>query len=167
MTISEVAPAEAAPTTTAFHTLTVEAALQAEGVEQQSGLSSAEAASRLARFGPNQFKEAATEPGWQAFLRQFADPMQIVLLVAGILSLYPVKEYATGLLLIVLTLFNALLGLRQEGKAAAAIAALQSMMILKTRVRRDGALVQLPAGSSCRVTWCSSRLATWSPPTAV
>jgi Ca2+-transporting ATPase len=144
VTISEVAPA-AAPTATAFHTLTVEDALRAEGVEQQSGLSSAEVASRFARFGPNQFKEPPKESGLQAFLRQYQDPMQIVLLVAGVLTLYPVKQYATGVLLVALTLFNAMLGLRQEGKAAAAIAALQSMMILKSRVRRDGMLVQVPA----------------------
>jgi P-type Ca2+ transporter type 2C len=38
-----------------------------------------------------------------------------------------------------------LLGLRQEGKAAEAVAALQKMMIVKSRVRRDGSLVELSA----------------------
>ena len=71
--------------------------------------------------------------------------MQIVLLVAGIGSLYPLKELGTGLVLLFLTLFNAVLGLRQEGKAAEAVAALQKMMIIKARVRRDGELVQIPA----------------------
>ena len=71
--------------------------------------------------------------------------MQIVLLVAGIASIYPIKEYGTGILLVFLTLFNAVLGLRQEGKAAAAVAALQKMMIIKARVRRDGSLAELPA----------------------
>src|SRR5262249_20326584 len=37
------------------------------------------------------------------------------------------------------------LGLNQEGKAAAAVAALQKMMIIKAKVRRDGGLVELPA----------------------
>src|SRR6187455_2273914 len=71
--------------------------------------------------------------------------MQIVLLIAGIGSLYPLKELGTGLVLLFLTLFNAVLGLRQEGKAAEAVAALQKMMIIKARVRRDGELVQIPA----------------------
>ena len=71
--------------------------------------------------------------------------MQLVLLVAGIGSLYPLKEVGTGILLLLLTVFNAVLGLRQEGKAAAAVAALQKMMIVTARVRRDGALAQLPA----------------------
>jgi Ca2+-transporting ATPase len=47
--------------------------------------------------------------------------------------------------LIALTLFNAVLGLRQEGKAATAVAALQRMMIVTARVMRDGQLRQLPA----------------------
>ena len=71
--------------------------------------------------------------------------MQIVLLVAGVGSLYPVKEYGTGVVLILLTLLNAVLGMSQEGKAAAAVAALQKMMIIKAKVLRDGRLEQLPA----------------------
>ena len=71
--------------------------------------------------------------------------MQIVLLVAGILSIYPVKQVSTGVMLILLTVLNAYLGLNQEGKAAAAVAALQKMMVVKARVRRDGELVEVPA----------------------
>jgi len=41
--------------------------------------------------------------------------MQIVLLAAGIGSPYPLKQLGTGLLLILLTLFNAVMGLQQEG----------------------------------------------------
>ena len=100
---------------------------------------------RAQRFGPNKFVAARPEPRWHAFARQYADPMQIVLLVAGIGSLYPLKQLGTGVLLIFLTLFNAVLGLQQEGKAAEAVAALQKMMILKARVRRDGQLTELPA----------------------
>ena len=70
--------------------------------------------------------------------------MQIVLLVAGLVSL-GLQEWETGIVLILLTLFNAVLGLQQEGKAAAAVAALQKMMIVKARVRRDGQLREIPA----------------------
>src|SRR4051794_27115009 len=115
------------------------------GGDPPRGLSAAEAASRLAATGPNKFAEAKTEPRWRAFVRQYRDPMQIVLLVAGIGSLWPLKELGTGLVLLALTLFNAVLGLNQEGKAAAAVAALQKMMIVKARVRRGGVLVQIPA----------------------
>jgi P-type Ca2+ transporter type 2C len=115
------------------------------GVDPGSGLSSAEVASRRASVGSNTFAVAEVEPRWRAFVRQYRDPMQIVLLIAGIGSLYPLKELGTGLVLLFLTLFNAVLGLRQEGKAAEAVAALQKMMIVKARVRRDGELVQIAA----------------------
>jgi Ca2+-transporting ATPase len=114
-------------------------------VDPERGLSVAEAATRLEKYGPNKFAEGETEPRWRAFVRQYNDPMQIVLLVAGIGSIWPVKEYGTGILLLLLTLLNAVLGLNQEGKAAAAVAALQKMMIIKAKVRRDGALVEIPA----------------------
>src|SRR5204863_4434791 len=73
------------------------------------------------------------------------DPMQIALLVAGLGSIWPLHELRTGLVLLFLTLFNAVLRLNQEGKAAAAVAALQKMMIIKARVQRGGELVQVPA----------------------
>ncbi|HEV8102864.1 MAG TPA: HAD-IC family P-type ATPase, partial [Gaiellaceae bacterium] len=115
------------------------------GVDPANGLTGAEAEARLLSYGPNKFADVAVEPRWRAFVRQYRDPMQIVLLVAGIGSLYPLKELGTGLVLLFLTLFNAVLGLRQEGKAAEAVAALQKMMIVKARVRRDGELIQIPA----------------------
>src|SRR5437763_6974097 len=115
------------------------------GVDTGSGLDPAEAAARLDRYGPNRFAETAVEPRWRAFVRQYRDPMQIVLLVAGIGSLYPLKELGTGLVLLFLTVFNAVLGLHQEGKAAEAVSALQKMMIVKARVRRGGELLQLAA----------------------
>jgi Ca2+-transporting ATPase len=149
-----MATAEEAPATTdglgdaravAWHTLASDDVAGRLGVDPGAGLSAAEASSRRASVGPNKFTETAVEPRWRAFVRQYRDPMQIVLLVAGIGSLYPLKELGTGLVLLFLTLFNAVLGLRQEGKAAEAVAALQKMMIVKARVRRDGELVQIPA----------------------
>src|SRR3954469_3163215 len=114
-------------------------------VDPARGLSSDEAASRRATYGPNKFAEAKTEPRWHAFVRQYYDPMQIVLLVAGIGSIVPLGQYGTGFVLVLLTIFNAVLGLHQEGKAAAAVAALQKMMIIKAKVRRDDKLAQIPA----------------------
>src|SRR6516164_3255663 len=129
----------------AWHTLGADQVLQTEGVDGQRGLPSAEAAARAKRFGPNTFAPGQAESRWRAFARQYADPMQLVLLAAGIGSLYPLKQLGTGLLLIFLTLFNAVMGLQQEGKAAAAVAALQKMVIIKAKVRRDGQLAEIPA----------------------
>jgi P-type Ca2+ transporter type 2C len=128
-----------------WHVLDGSEVARALGVDPEQGLSSAEAAKRLDQNGPNKFAEAKTEPRWHAFIRQYRDPMQIVLLVAGLGSIWPVHELGTGLVIIFLTLFNAVLGLRQEGKAAEAVAALQKMMIVKARVLRNGQLTQVPA----------------------
>jgi Ca2+-transporting ATPase len=56
-----------------------------------------------------------------------------------------IGEYRTGFGLLLLTVFNARLALRQEGKAEAAAAALGSMMKAAAKVRRDGELAEIPA----------------------
>ena len=142
MPLDDPEQVSAAPT---WFLLSGEEAVAKLGTDRERGLSADEAAKRLEQYGPNRFAEAKQEPRWRAFVRQYRDPMQIVLLVAGIGSIYPIKEYGTGILIVFLTLFNAVLGLRQEGKAAEAVAALQKMMIIKARVRRDGNLAEVPA----------------------
>ena len=127
----------------AWHALSTAETLEHQGVTTEQGLTAAEADSRRAKYGANKFAEAAKEPRWQAFLRQYKDPMQIVLLGAGILSLFLPGQVPTGVVLIGLTLFNAAMGLNQEGKASASVAALQKMMVVKAKTRRDGALVEL------------------------
>ena len=129
----------------AWHTLSAEEVLRAEGADPRHGLSSAEAASRAGRFGPNTLAAGRAEPRWRAFIRQYSDPMQIVLLVVGLLSLFPLRQLGTGLLLILLTLANAVLGLQQEGGAESAVAVLQRRLIVTARVRRDGQEAEIPA----------------------
>src|SRR3954471_12296398 len=144
MATIETVPLPAAEPAMTWHTMGGEAVALKLGVETHAGLSDDEAAKRLREHGPNTFTEAASEPRWRAFLRQYQDLMQIVLVAAGVMS-FIVGEAATGLVILSLTLLNAVLGLQQEGKAAAAVAALQEMMIIKTRVRRGGKLLQIPA----------------------
>jgi Ca2+-transporting ATPase len=136
---------ETAPAKTTWYELPGDEVAAAMDVDPAMGLSPAEAVSRLERYGPNKFAEGKAEPRWHAFVRQYYDPMQVVLLVAGVGSIVPLGQYGTGIVLLFLTVFNAVLGLQQEGKAAAAVAALQKMMIVKAKVRRDGALIEIPA----------------------
>ena len=79
------------------------------------------------------------ESGLQAFLRQYKDFMQILLLAAAIVNQIFTGEWGTTIVLVVLTIFNALLGMRGESKAAASLAALAGTMKNVTTVRRDGA----------------------------
>src|SRR5512143_371050 len=126
-------------------------ALSAEDVAKQlqvdpaKGLSAAEAQSRLQKYGPNQLAGKKKESGWQAFLRQYKDFMQIILLAAGVISLVVVHQVSTFIVLLGLTIFNAVLGLRQESKAQASLAALEKMMKNIARVRRDGQAVEIDA----------------------
>ena len=128
-----------------WHVATVEAAIDAEGVDPETGLGDAEVDARRQDFGRNVLSEAQREPRWRAFIRQYRDPMQIVLVVAGALCLILPGQFAAGVLLLALTVFNAALGLNQEGKAEASVAALQKMLVLKVRVRRNGAMTEVEA----------------------
>jgi len=127
-----------------WHALDPDAALAAQGVSIDGGLTSAEVEARRATYGKNLFAEAKQVSRWQAFSSQYADPMQIVLLIAGVACLFLPGQFYTGVFLIILTLFNAWMALNQEGKAEASASALQGMMVVKVKVRRNGELVEIP-----------------------
>jgi len=118
---------------------------QSLGVDVAHGLSRAEAASRLEAHGPNRLAGGKKESGFQAFLRQYRDFMQIVLLVAAVVNLLVTGDVGTSLVLAGLTLFNAVIGLRQESKAEESVKALAQMMKTIARVRRDGQAVEIDA----------------------
>ena len=130
---------------TDFHLLSAEEVCARLEVDPAVGLSSAEVVARRARYGPNRLAEEAKEPAWKAFLRQYKDLMQLVLLGAAIVSIIALQEFGTGLLVIGLTVLNAVMGLHQEGKAAESVASLKKMLIMTASVRRDGEIVEVPA----------------------
>jgi P-type Ca2+ transporter type 2C len=115
------------------------------GVDVATGLSRAEAASRLQAHGANRLAGGKTESGFQAFIRQYRDFMQIVLLVAAAVNLIVTGDVGTSLVLAGLTLFNAVIGLRQESKAEESVKALAQMMKTIARVRRDGQAFEIDA----------------------
>jgi P-type Ca2+ transporter type 2C len=108
------------------------------------GLAAARAAELLAANGPNALPEEKPKPGWRRFLEEYRSYMQIILVAAAVVSL-AIKEWSTAVLLLLLTVLNAVVGMRQEGKAESAMNALKSMMKATARVRRDGAEAQIPA----------------------
>ncbi|MEU3340248.1 HAD-IC family P-type ATPase [Streptomyces sp. NPDC006668] len=120
------------------------AVASALGVDPRSGLSAAEAAKRLTRDGPNALPEEQPRPGWRRLLDQYRSYMQIILVASAIVSL-AIQEWGTAVLLLVLTVLNAVIGMRQEGKADSAMNALKSMMKATARVRRDGTETEIPA----------------------
>lgn len=114
------------------------------GVDPAVGLSTARVAELLADNGPNALPEEKPKPGWRHFLDQYRSYMQIILIAAAVVSL-AIKEWSTGVLLVLLTILNAVVGMRQEGKAESAMNALKSMMKATARVRRDGSESVIPA----------------------
>jgi P-type Ca2+ transporter type 2C len=136
---------EAARDATAWHNLTSDEACAQLGVDPRTGLDAAEVERRREHYGPNKLAEAEKEPGWHAFLRQYRDLMQLVLVGAAVVSMVALQEFSTGLVILGVTVVNAILGLNQEGKAAESVAALQKMLVIKAHVRRDGGLTDVPA----------------------
>jgi P-type Ca2+ transporter type 2C len=115
------------------------------GVQPDRGLESREAAERLQTGGPNKLAGAKKESGFHAFLRQYQDFMQIILLGAAVVNAIVTDDTGTTVLLAGLTVFNAVIGLRQESKAEESVAALAEMMKTIARVRRDGQAVEIDA----------------------
>ena len=143
-TVAALQTKNAGDKTVAWHSLTSEEACERLGVEVSRGLDAAEIVRRRAQVGPNKLVEAKKEPGWRAFLRQYRDLMQLVLLGAAIVSIVALQD-STGFVIFGVTLLNAILGLYQEGKAAESVAALQKMLVIKAHARRGGDMVDIPA----------------------
>ncbi len=114
------------------------------------GLTAAEAAVRLARFGPNELESAAGVPAWRRLLGQLADPLVYLLLAAVAVSLVAwVLEGASdipfeAIVILVIVGLNAVLGFVQEARAEEAVAALQRMAAADAVVVRDGRDQRIP-----------------------
>ncbi len=128
---------------TNWYSLSADDAAKKLGVDPAVGLSSDEAKRRLQQYGPNKMAAAKKESELHAFLRQYQDFMQIMLFTAAIVNLLVTKEWGTTIVLLVLTVFNALLSLRGEAKAAESVGALEKMLKNIARVRRDGEAIEI------------------------
>ena len=121
----------------------------------ESGLSSAEAEKRLAENGKNKLIEGKKESLIHRFLKQLAEPMTIILIVAAAISA-GVEIYngisaghwefpADVVIILAVVLINAILGVFQESKAEKAIEALQEMSKAQSKVIRDGKQLSIPS----------------------
>ena len=120
----------------------------AEVSSQKDGLTSAEADKRLSENGKNKLVEGKKESLISRFLKQLAEPMTIILLVAAAVSagLEIYEGISSGhfafptdvIIILAVVLINAILGVAQESKAEKAIEALQEMSAATSKVLRDG-----------------------------
>lgn len=111
--------------------------LQEWNVDPAAGLSGAEAAARLARYGQNRLKGKPKKSLPALFFAQLQDMLIYVLLGAAVITLF-IGEYADSVIILLVVLLNAAIGVIQEYKAEKAIAALQQLTTPRSLVRRDG-----------------------------
>ena len=108
------------------------------------GLSRAECAARLERFGRNALPRAKPPGMFRVFLHQFASPLIYVLVVAALFSL-AIREFSDAGFIFGVLLVNAIIGTVQEYSAQRAAAALNQLVSTSSRVLRDGDLYEIDA----------------------
>jgi Ca2+-transporting ATPase len=109
-----------------------------------AGLSSAEAAERLERFGPNKAPTGPRITWWQRVGLQLRDPLIIVLLIAAALTIVT-GDHPDAAIIAIVIIVNTAVGLAQEIKADNALAALEELTAPDARVIRDGAVAAVDA----------------------
>ena len=122
---------------TSWHELSVSQISQLLETNLVSGLSAAEAESRLKEYGPNKLTEKPGTSPWKRFLLQFHQPLIYILLVASGVTL-ALGEVVDGSVIFGVVFILGLIGYIQETKAEDAIRALTKMLVTEATVRRDG-----------------------------
>ncbi|RST84563.1 cation-transporting P-type ATPase [Aquibium carbonis] len=126
-----------------WHAEDVKAA-QAALMVSQDGLSDAEAARRLAAFGPNRLPEGVRRGALMRFLAQFHNLLIYVLIAAGIMAA-AIDHVTDSLVIFAVVLANAIIGFIQEGRAEEALEAVRGMIDPHASVLRGGRRLTIAA----------------------
>ena len=110
----------------------------------RNGLDGAQAASRLAEYGPNELEDRGGKHPLKILLEQVTSTMVLILIVAATISGFLGKPTETAAIGAIVVLF-ALLGFVQEYRAEKAMAALKKMTVPNVRVRRNGVSMEISA----------------------
>ncbi len=108
------------------------------------GLSDAQAAQRLERYGKNALADGKKKTGVQVFFEQFKDLLVVILMVAALVSLVSGEGESTLVIFAVL-LLNAVLGTVQHFKAEKSLESLKAMSAPSAKVLRDGVRRVIPS----------------------
>ncbi len=112
--------------------------------DAKSGLSAAEAKSRLNKYGLNELIEKGTKNPWLILLDQLRDAMVIILIIAAIVSGF-LGDLNDVIVILAIVILNAAIGFSQEYRAEQAIAALKKLAVPTVKVRRDGQIAEISA----------------------
>ncbi|WP_261378476.1 calcium-translocating P-type ATPase, SERCA-type [Paenibacillus agilis] len=127
----------------AYYTLSYDETI-AKLDSSRNGLTEAEAAARLERYGKNVLQEAKRKSIIAKLIAQFKDVMIIILLVAALISGI-LGELTDAIIILVVVVLNAVLGVLQENKAEQALDALKQMSSPNARVIRGGKTIEVKA----------------------
>ncbi|WP_406513131.1 cation-transporting P-type ATPase [Streptomyces sp. NBC_00161] len=108
------------------------------------GLSSREAARRLAVYGPNEVRRTARTSVLRELLRQLIHPLALLLWAAAVLAFIAAIE-VLGWAIVAVILVNAGFALVQERQAERAVETLASYLPARAQVIRDGQPQHVPA----------------------
>lgn len=137
---------------------TKEATAEELKTDVHQGLSSAEAATRLATYGPNKLKEKKRKPWIRIFFEQMDNPMIYVLFIAvaitigisiyetikaGRFDFLEIGDWPDVVIILLVVLLNALIGTVQEVKAQTSLDALKSLSAPESLVIRDGKRIKI------------------------
>jgi Ca2+-transporting ATPase len=127
-----------------WHTLDIPSARDQLHADLTSGLTSAEAAKRLAHYGPNELVEKGGRSPWKIFWEQLTATMVLILIAAAVIAAL-LGDSKNAITIGLIVLLYALLGFFQEYRAEKAIAMLKKLSVPNVRVLRDGKLRELSA----------------------
>ncbi len=108
------------------------------------GLTEADAATRLARFGANELVERGRKPAWRLFFEQFTNAMIVVLMLAALVTAL-IGDLKDTVVILAIVVLNGVIGFIQEYRAEQAMAALKQMTSPTSRAVRGGEVVVVPA----------------------
>jgi len=134
---SRTATTEATSADGGWHALSANEALAHHGVDPAHGLAEDEAATRLARHGPNRPSQQPGRSAFSRFFGQMKEPLVLVLIASGIVT-GALGEWIDSSVIFGVVLVNAVIGYLQEDKAEAALAALARAVATEVTVIRDG-----------------------------
>lgn len=112
----------------------------------KDGLTNEQVVAMRSKHGLNELQEGKKEPWIVKFLKQFADVLIIILLIAAVVSLIiDPHEWVESLVIFIVVMINAILGVIQEDKAEKSLEALKKMSSPSCKVIRNGKVDQIPS----------------------
>ena len=109
----------------------------------KEGITASEAKKRLQENGPNELIVAKGTPLWVLFFQQFGDVLMLLLLVASVMS-FLIQNYRDGIVMLIITIINAIIGFFQEFKAEKIMASLDKLVQSPAKVIRNGEVSEIP-----------------------